>query len=695
MPVKMPVPDVTSPPVSPPVSPSIPDTSPPEESDSAAPPESVSGQAPEELVSKVDPLEEWWLEPQTFTYQGEPEYMAEEKYTVVWWGRGLTSPERIRNEISKDIDRYHALGIRYIVPISILDIEDSADLSVIREVSAEMMAATVLKLDGSPLVLIEGFGGDPEATQYAYDINHPEWRDYVLEQALAAVDAGADAISIDDADGNVQWVRSGLGSFNPASEAGFRQYLKDKYSLDELGELGISDIDSFDYSDFLTGKGWTVATLRLDSYPGHADFPLYHDFWDFQARAMAEAINFIMETARQYAREEYSRLLVFTECCGYSDWSAQYIRPYYDLLTAGGAMYGKERSFQHIVSYKLGVAAGGAPMVGWLGDTEAILSHYNIADLYSIYVAEGYANQSQLVGMPGRGQRAKYHDFIFGKPGVFDFGSWESEARVGLLYSLTTMADEDLYGRTHVLFFNIGQLLTDCHYQYDIVYSRGDDLAADRLAGYEVIILPQSHRFTATEEKVLLDFVQSGGSLVYIGETSDRSLLFADEENQPENITHTSEWVCISDTYCHHIQYQAMNNLNLGLPRYYQAPTEQPPVIDLEQTRAEFRDLIDSHLDKRVTTGTLGNSIGVVLWRNGARLNVHIINYDFDYATGQIREKTDLSLMIDGNLFPGLSRVTVLSPDFPEAVELPFDITDGFIHVTVPTLSVWDIIVME
>jgi hypothetical protein len=358
-------------------------------------------------------------------------------------------------------------------------------------------------------------------------------------------------------------------------------------------------------------------------------------------------------------------------------------------------MYGKERSFQHIVSYKLGVAAGGAPMVGWLGDTEAMLSHYNIADLYSIYVAEGYANQSQLVGMPGRGQRAEYHDFIFDNPDIFDFGSWESEARVGLLYSLTTMADEDLYGRTHVLFFNIGQLLTDCHYQYDIVYSRGDDLTADRLAGYEVIILPQSHRFTATEEKALLDFVQSGGSLVYIGETSDRPLLFADEEDQPENITRTSEWVDISDTYCHHIQYQAMKNLNLALPRYYQAPVEQPPAMDLEQTRTDFRDLIDSHLDKRVTTGTLDDSTGVVLWRNGARLNVHIINYDFDYATGQIREKTGLSLMIDCNLIPGPARVTVLSADFSEAVEIPYEIVDGFIHVTVPALRVWGIIVME
>jgi len=621
--------------------------------------------------------------------------MTEEKYTVVWWGRGLTSPEKIRNEISEDIDGYHALGIRYIVPISILDIEDTADISVIREVSTEMMAAMVLKLDGSPLVLIEGFGGDPEATQYAYDINHPDWREYVLEQALAAVDAGVDAISIDDADGNVQWVRSGLGSFNPASEAGFRQYLKQKYSPAELSEFGISDIDGFDYSVFLTEKGWTVDTLRLDSYPGHADFPLYYDFFDFQARAMAQSINLIMETARQYAWEEYSRLLIFTQCCGYSDWSAYYIRPYYDLLTVGGAMYGKERSFQHIVSYKLGVSVNRAPIVGWLGDTEAMLSHYNIADLYGIYVAEGYANQSQLVGMPGRGQRAEYHDFIFSNPDVFNFGSWESEARVGLLYSLTTMTNEDFYGRTHVLFFSIGQLLTDCHYQYDVVYSRGDDLTADRLAGYEVIILPQSHQFTATEEKALLDFVQSGGRLVYIGETSEQPLPFADEKHQQDNITRTSEWVSISDTYCQHIQYQAMKNLSLALPQYYHAPMEQPPDMDLEQTRADFRNLIDGHLDKRVVAGTVDDSIGVVLWRNGTRLNVHIINFDFDYTIGQIREKTDLLLMIDSDLLPGLSNVTVLSPDFPEAITLPLDIVNGFIHVTVPTVRVWDIIVIE
>jgi len=99
---------------------------------------------------------------------------------------------------------------------------------------------------------------------------------------------------------------------------------------------------------------------------------------------------------------------MFTECCEYRDCAAGYISPYFDLLTAG-AMYGKERTFQHMVAYKLGVAAGQSPMLAWLGDTEALFSHYDIPDLYSIYIAESYANQAQLVGHPGRGHPGQYH----------------------------------------------------------------------------------------------------------------------------------------------------------------------------------------------------------------------------------------------------------------------------------------------
>jgi len=511
---------------------------------------------------------------------------------------------------------------------------------------------------------------------------------------LAAVDAGADGISLDDVSGNRWWLENGWGSFNPASEAGFREYLKNKYSVAELKEIGIRDINSLDYSDFLTEKGWTVDMIGVDDYPRHADFPLYDDFFDFQDRATAEFINLIIKTAKEYAQEYYARPIAFTDCCEYRDGTARYVKPYFDLLSAE-AMYGKERSFQQIVDYKLGVAAGQLPMVASLGDTEATFAQYDVLDLHSIYIAESYANQAQLVEFPGQGHSKQYHDFIFNHPGIFNFSSWRSQARVALLYSLPTMAREPFYSQAHALFFNLGQLLTDSHYQYDVVFSHGDDLAAKQLGKYQVIILPGNYLLTAREKEALLAFAGNGGTIIYIGEPGEGPSPFSKEGRQTRNIIYNSEWIGLADLYCQHIQYRAMQNLALAFPQFYQPPLEQPPDMDLLQTRADLQNLIGSHLDKRVTLNSVADNIGLVLWRNQGKLNLHLINYDFDYATGQINGKNSLSLGLDASLISQPSRVTVISPDYAEATELPFSIHDGFLPFTIPTLHVWDVVLIE
>jgi hypothetical protein len=153
--------------------------------------------------------------------------------------------------------------------------------------------------------------------------------------------------------------------------------------------------------------------------------------------------------------------------------------------------------------------------------------------------------------------------------------------------------------------------------------------------------------------------------------------------------------VSISDLYCWHIQHRATENLALALPQFYQPPSEQPPGMDMLQTRVDFQNLIESYLDKRVTPDTTRDNLGLVLWRNAGKLNLHIINYDCDYAAGQISDKTDLPLMVDAALFPQPSRVSVISPDYLESTELPFSITDGFLCFTVPKLHAWDIIIIE
>ena len=647
-----------------------------------------------EPTSELDPQEEWWLKAQSYTYLTDIDQMLSDNISVVWWGNGLTSPEKIRTEIKEEIDDCHDNGIRYIVPISLFDIEDQIDLSVIKAVSAAMTQAAVLKLDGSPYVIIENFAGDPDATQYAYDINHPDWRQYVMEQALAAVDAGADGISIDDINGNRWWVENGWGSFNPSSESGFRDYLKDEYSTAELGDMGITDIDSFDYSDFLTDNGWTVDSIRLEDYPYHAAFPFYDDFFNFQSKATAEFANLIMQTAKEYAQQEYDRKLMVTECCEYRDSTAKYISPYFDTLSAG-ALYGKERYFQHIAAYKLGVAVNDAPMIAWLGDTEALMNHYDIADLYSTYIAESYANKAQLVAFPGRGTPAEYNDFIFSHPDIFDFADWKSSSRIGLLYSLTTMAGEEFYSQTHSLFFNLGQLLNDSHYQYDVVFSHGNDLTAERLAQYEVVVLPATYALTSAEKEALLSYAQGGGRVIYIGETGANPFPFSTEQSTQAGIIYEPNWVSKLDLYGQHIQYQAMTNLSSALPQYYQTVPELPPPMNQSQVIADFAVLIDSNLGTRTVHLSPDSKVGLVMWDNDDKLNLHIINYDLDYSTAQINEKSNLAIEVDAGLVSAVSTVTLVSPDYAEPSILPFTVDDGFISFTVPYLHVWDIIVIE
>lgn len=117
--------------------------------------------------------------------------------------------------------------------------------------------------------------------------------------------------------------------------------------------------------------------------------------------------------------------------------------------------------------------------------------------------------------------------------------------------------------------------------------------------------------------------------------------------------------------------------------------------MEFARTRADFESFIDSHLDKRVSFGTAQDNMGLVLWRNQDKLNLHIVNYDFNYATGLVNEKNGLSLMIDAQLVPQPSRVAVISLDRPEFTELLFNIKDGFLSFSVPALHVWDIVIIE
>lgn len=108
------------------------------------------------------------------------------------------------------------------------------------------------------------------------DVNHPEVRQAYLSHAKRLVDMGASDIQRDDGAGNLAAVRWGA-PFGDKSIQGFRAYLKKRLSARKLAELGIKNIDTFDYRAHLKAAGAPVGD-GFGAYPGGELKSLFRDF---------------------------------------------------------------------------------------------------------------------------------------------------------------------------------------------------------------------------------------------------------------------------------------------------------------------------------------------------------------------------------------------------------------------------------
>ena len=84
--------------------------------------------------------------------------------------------------------------------------------------------------------------------------NNPDFRKVFQAEVKQLVDAGADAIHVDGWEMAVYSTERGQGCFCPGCMAWFRAYLKQHLTPDALRELGIADVDTFDYRAHLNAK---------------------------------------------------------------------------------------------------------------------------------------------------------------------------------------------------------------------------------------------------------------------------------------------------------------------------------------------------------------------------------------------------------------------------------------------------------
>ena len=228
----------------------------------------------------------WWLKPQTygmFNYWNDTNLQRLEDTSSSVNGYRLVFDLDLINpnfDIAADIQRVQASGQKYVVGIAFNGIIDKWAEETNLLVAEEALALTY---EGTPAVQQAG------EKVYYFSTNHPAWEAALIDQGKSIVDAGADGIAVIE-----PWGASfypGFGGhpdFSNVSEEGFGKYLSERFTTTQLSAMGITNLNSFDYREYLQIHG--VSAQDLPNAPLYSEYQAYQRqrAIDFFRRYVAE-----------------------------------------------------------------------------------------------------------------------------------------------------------------------------------------------------------------------------------------------------------------------------------------------------------------------------------------------------------------------------------------------------------------------
>ena len=222
--------------------------------------------------------------------EGEPEDIrtyAPLGPSVVAWGNDPVGRMDQPEELKAKMDAYKDLGIKLLASnVWML----TATGGVLYE-QPEFQDAVCLDIEGSRIVPAWLVDGEYRGVRYYWGCtNHPLFRAQLIERAVAGITAGANMLHLDDHLGTSAAADHSGGCYCDYCMEGFRAWLEQHFSGQELDGKGIADIGTFDYRELLRSEGYSTreqysAGLRSN------EVPLREEFLVYQREAAAGFVN--------------------------------------------------------------------------------------------------------------------------------------------------------------------------------------------------------------------------------------------------------------------------------------------------------------------------------------------------------------------------------------------------------------------
>jgi len=522
--------------------------------------------------------------------------------------------------------------------------------------------AMVKRLDGSNLE-IKWFPG-----HYFFSTHHPLFKEYIEWQIQDVAFSDnenivnrVDAILFDSQHSNPAQYYLG-GDFSDHCMANFKSWLIKNYSKDELVTLGIANISTFHYGEFLKAMGYTAVQYEAEALNIPNKIPLSNEYrhflQDWNDTYLGELVQFTDEIAK-------AKGYPYKEGVGYIEVGTS--SPLFDPYWNGIRMPFNDEFDFYVQEF----------------NHRAIEKKVNSDVILMYKLAEAINKPLALTALP-------YPDwnYMVDNPESVDLvRTWIAQAYVnGAIF----MAPEHMWAYQDALQRYYDPAIGD----YDYIYAWINEKSF-MFDGYETVAnvgLIYSHQAYRENQYDKLDIFHA--ALDLMEQNIPYKLLVAGDNWWPKYLTDSD-------------QSYAMDNLNVIVKTDFNGTA-------LSASQAAklnaYQDKIVNWSDTASITGLLAKEMSVdiaqvaLFPRENADLNaamsnapriMHLVNRDFNASTLSLNAKSNLIITINDSLYSdvisGFVGALYTQADQP-AIHLDISYRNGITTVKVPELKSWGLI---
>ena len=532
---------------------------------------------------------------------------------------------------------------------------------------------------------LKGFDGEVLYEQGIVFLNilDPTYQDWLKRAIEGDIDGGTDGISIDEHQGTVQAVWSGEGPCDEYSLNGFRDFLKSKYSQDDLKLKGVTDIDAFNYCQYIVDNGYR------ELYRTHRDqVPFSSDYIHYLYSATDRVLVDLLDHARDYAGLRGRSLLFGANFDPLDRIDESGIFDMLDLFIFEHDWFPSWRNESGW--YKFPAGSPISPNMKYAANRgKAAAAMYIIADakefmaqgkeagtrLVNHQFAESYANRGyymyfnlhDFLGLDFQADRSKlipYYEFVRKYPeALLDLHQENSLAVV-----LPPHIDTETYFQKEWA-FAVSATLSEANLQHDFI-----DL--DQIGSYETVVA-SGVSWSDEDLDQLITYARNGGTVIAFD-----SRFASQDENYQIKSRPQLGGLRASGTHTLDKGSFIFFNEDMGWKLWaYQDPVEKARLV--------------KSIEISVQADVAPEMVQVIPYTSGDGLVVQILNYDFQ--DGDFVDKKDFQVQIqvpDGSITDG-ETLTIVSPDLEGEKVVEFERAENVISFSVPSLYIWDVAILR